>query len=120
PFGTSLSPLDVWDVVAYVRTLHPSVTEALPTAARWTAHEVALPSGLARWFEAVDASGAPAGMIAFGADGRPGDVPPAALAAESAELARAADVLARAKASPAALGPGERIYLERCAACHGA
>ena len=41
-FGAQLPPLDVWDLVAFVRAGQPSVGEFFPTAARYTAQPYTL------------------------------------------------------------------------------
>jgi mono/diheme cytochrome c family protein len=83
-FGDSLDPLDAWALVAHVRTLHPRVVDAFPTAARWEQAEAVLdrpaatraaalegrtepaPSDhRAAWLDAFDAADRPLGRVAF-------------------------------------------------------
>lgn len=83
-FGDSLDPLDAWSLVAHVRTLHPRVRDAFPTAARWEQVEAILAREAAArvaatwgrlepapadyraaWLAAFDAEDQPLGRVTF-------------------------------------------------------
>lgn len=81
-FGDALDPLDGWALVAHLRTLHPRVRDAFPSAATWTPQEVVLPREVAArvagltlgpspadfravWFDVLDEGGRALGRVSF-------------------------------------------------------
>lgn len=79
-FAAQLPPLDVWDLVAFVRDGQPSVAEYFPAAAHFTAKTYAFDAdGLRRLEAAVGALAADEGKMvlvtAYGGDKVEGDAP---------------------------------------------